>query len=373
MPFQSHVVPGAVYTFLILCAQLTRPLPQAHCYRIHSRFGHLVAPTTLSRLQLAALYAATSTLLPEPHTHRTGAEAALQLLRQCWGNVPLTPDELIQLRSVGRLGGHLVPQLLLLIHEREDTAWKLRALDAAAPGGPGNQQTKPQGSQLKEAPQVDNDAVTAYQQGFAVRYGGVNRAWYEAGAGVAGGWGFASLLDQPCWAGPGPRLRLTPGEEVRVLGTSTGGAGSSSWVRAARAGPSPGSGDNRYVRGRGGAAGAATTEPVPVSAVYVGEAEAELASLVVVGPVGQGAAAAAGGWGAGVSAAPAYPLLAERAGSGGNGAGGGRTPLEAEMHAELASSWAQHQAVVRTEGRAVAPGARKRIRDLQVGERCYGA
>ena len=46
---------------------------QVHCHEVHPRFGDLRAPCISSRLQLAALYAATSTMLPEPSSRMTGA------------------------------------------------------------------------------------------------------------------------------------------------------------------------------------------------------------------------------------------------------------------------------------------------------------
>ncbi len=49
---------------------------------MHSRLGSLHANNIAARLQLAALYAATSTLLPEPGSGMTGAEMAMQLVRQ---------------------------------------------------------------------------------------------------------------------------------------------------------------------------------------------------------------------------------------------------------------------------------------------------
>ena len=58
---------------------------QAHCYDVHGRFSNLVASDVPARLQLAALYAATSTLLPEPRSRMTGAQMAIELVRQvCW-------------------------------------------------------------------------------------------------------------------------------------------------------------------------------------------------------------------------------------------------------------------------------------------------
>lgn len=39
---------------------------QVHAYEVHGRFGDLRALSVAARLQLAALYTATSMLLPEP-------------------------------------------------------------------------------------------------------------------------------------------------------------------------------------------------------------------------------------------------------------------------------------------------------------------
>lgn len=55
---------------------------QVHKYNVHGRFGYLCTDRIVARLQLAALCAATSTLLPEPMSRMTGAEAAMQLVRQ---------------------------------------------------------------------------------------------------------------------------------------------------------------------------------------------------------------------------------------------------------------------------------------------------
>ena len=101
---------------------------KVHSYERHSRFGDLRATSRLARLQLAALHAATSSLLPEPHSRLTGAQTALKVLRQCWGNSPLTPDELLQLQSIPHLGGHLLPALKLLAHELLASASQLSHL-----------------------------------------------------------------------------------------------------------------------------------------------------------------------------------------------------------------------------------------------------
>ncbi len=93
---------GVLGLDVVMCAQV-------HRYELHKRFGHLQAGSIPARLQLAALHAATSTLLPEPVSCQTGAQRAMQLLRQSWGDRPLTDAEVNQLQAVGRLGGHVAP------------------------------------------------------------------------------------------------------------------------------------------------------------------------------------------------------------------------------------------------------------------------
>lgn len=80
---------------------------QAHTYDVHPRFGHLVAGSIRARLQLAALYAATASLLPEPGSRMTGAQTAMALVRQSWGMQPLGEDEVQLLQDMPALGGEL--------------------------------------------------------------------------------------------------------------------------------------------------------------------------------------------------------------------------------------------------------------------------
>ena len=55
---------------------------QLHRYEVHPRFGQLLASDIPSRLQLAAMYAATSSLLQEPGSKMTGVQMAAELVRQ---------------------------------------------------------------------------------------------------------------------------------------------------------------------------------------------------------------------------------------------------------------------------------------------------
>lgn len=171
------------------------PALQALRFDVHARFSHLRASSISSRLQLAALHAATSTPLPEPGSQRaTGAEIAMQLLRQCWTNQPLGKQDLQQLRSVAHLGGHLAPGLRLLAYDLELSAAQLAHYQKR--------------DQAPELPALDPDAGIAYQQAAAKV--------------LPGGWGLSR------------RQRLTAEEEQRVLGvgsTRRAGAATPAWRR----------------------------------------------------------------------------------------------------------------------------------------------
>lgn len=156
---------------------------QVHAFEVHARFGDLRSPSKLARLQLAALYAATSTLLPEPLSRKTGAHMALQLLRQCWGNSPLTPEEGQQLDSVGWLGGHLAAGLRLLVHEFHLSATQLAHLHVGGSGA------------VTGVPALDPDAGTCYSE--------------EALAGSFQGWSV------------NPHMLLSDEEELRATDGAT--------------------------------------------------------------------------------------------------------------------------------------------------------
>lgn len=78
-----------------------------YVYDIHSRFETIRARSGASaieaRLQLAALYAATGSLAPEPVSQCTGLEMACDLVRQSWVNRPLHENEMRHLKSIIKL------------------------------------------------------------------------------------------------------------------------------------------------------------------------------------------------------------------------------------------------------------------------------
>lgn len=102
-----------------------------HSYDVHPRFGLLQVAAgplaVLARLQLAALYVATGTELPELRSCCTGGEMSAELVRQCWGNHPLTFEERKQLDSISNLSS-LTPTLPVLCYELDFSARELKFL-----------------------------------------------------------------------------------------------------------------------------------------------------------------------------------------------------------------------------------------------------
>lgn len=76
------------------------------CYTVHRRWNQLDAGGVSARLQLAAMYAATDTLLPDPRAGMTGSEKAVELVRRCFVNHPLQEGDNNQLLRVLDLSGH---------------------------------------------------------------------------------------------------------------------------------------------------------------------------------------------------------------------------------------------------------------------------
>lgn len=110
-----HNIQQLLLSLTTECAVLS--CGQVFKYSVHGRFGYLTAPCTTSRLQLAALYAASSTLLPEPSSQLTGAATAMQLVRYSWTNEPLSSEQHRHLQDISTLGGFLAPALKLLCHD----------------------------------------------------------------------------------------------------------------------------------------------------------------------------------------------------------------------------------------------------------------
>lgn len=106
-----------------------------HVYEVNPRFGTVEARGGQSaieaRLQLAAIFAAIGTALPEDATRQTGGEVAVDLMRQCWKAHPHTPAELVQLGSLHGLS-RLTPGVALLAEDLGASARELSLLHPLA-------------------------------------------------------------------------------------------------------------------------------------------------------------------------------------------------------------------------------------------------
>jgi hypothetical protein len=102
-----------------------------HVYKVHPRFGNLSATSVVARLQLAALYTATGSLLPDIRLGMTGDEHAMELVRQSMVNHPLSMEAREQLKSVAILSDR-TPGLVLLCQELEQTSNQLHFLYESA-------------------------------------------------------------------------------------------------------------------------------------------------------------------------------------------------------------------------------------------------
>eukprot|EP01050_Picozoa_sp_SAG11_P004954 SAG11_NODE_331_length_10659_cov_4.512689_3_plen_733_part_00 len=123
------IIPGGTVTCragsIVIAGQQASDAKRAqHAYDVHPRFRTLEAPNIEARLQLAALYAATGSELPEARSQRAGGEVALALLRQCWVDRPFTSAEHEQLRCVMKFD-QLTPALALLGSELDLSARRL--------------------------------------------------------------------------------------------------------------------------------------------------------------------------------------------------------------------------------------------------------
>jgi hypothetical protein len=287
---------------------------QTHKHIIHPRFRHLQASSIEARLQLACLYAATSSLLPEPRSNMTGAQLAMQLINQSWVNAPLSEVALQHLHAAAAFAGHLVPALRLRVSELEGSSKLLQHLHAAVGTTDTSTAAAAAGQAGPEACQASADALSEYKlQALQV---------------LPGGWAL------------NPRLRLTPEEEARLFGTS-------SLAKAAAVLPAW-----RRLPGQFNAVDV-SVPACPVPASFASDCESTLQALVLK----QGQAGSSGSRGSSLfckmrskrassssssSSLPPYPLRA--------GVGGDSTPLEEMQHADLRSSWeAYHSMPVATK------------------------
>ncbi len=169
-----------------------------HKYEVHESYSYLVARSIFSRLQLAALYAATGSLLPEPGSNATGSQIAMDLVRQCWSNRPLGMLEVQQLEDINNLGRFAAPGLPLLTYDLHASSIQLLTLHYPY------EEVWLAREESKVAPALNPDDATAY-----LLYSSRSRQ-------LGGG---------------NPRLLLTLGEEKRVLEAQKPPLETPSWMR----------------------------------------------------------------------------------------------------------------------------------------------
>eukprot|EP00956_Cyclotella_meneghiniana_P007278 scaffold9913_cov36-Cyclotella_meneghiniana.AAC.17 len=103
-------------------------------YEFHPRFQFLeTKQSRSSRLQLAALHLATSSILPDKLLGITGEERAITLIRQCWGNRPLNKQEVLALNNIKQLARGVSPTISLLCQDIEKCSQQVSFL-YASPG-----------------------------------------------------------------------------------------------------------------------------------------------------------------------------------------------------------------------------------------------
>jgi hypothetical protein len=143
-------------------------------YDYDDRFRQFKASEIGTRLQLAALHAATSTLLPEPRIGMTGTAMAMTLVRQSWVQHPLGPEELAKLANVAKFSTR-VPALHLLCYALECSSLQLGFLHPREDGGGQESSTQvkklqvPRRDEDTAAVPFDADAATEYRIGMARR------------------------------------------------------------------------------------------------------------------------------------------------------------------------------------------------------------
>jgi hypothetical protein len=104
LPAQRVLVPDGAVCFgrpvIIGVSENSEAALQAFRFSMHPRLGLLEAEGVLQRLQLAALYLATGSLLLDCKAGMSGVEASMVLMRQCWSHQPLSLQETEKLANV---------------------------------------------------------------------------------------------------------------------------------------------------------------------------------------------------------------------------------------------------------------------------------
>ena len=90
----------------------------AHCkwyqYKVHQRYGTLCGGDTAGRIHLASIHIATSMAIPDSMIGMTGAERAMELIRECWTTKPYSYEERRAFENVMFLSRGRYPNIFLL-------------------------------------------------------------------------------------------------------------------------------------------------------------------------------------------------------------------------------------------------------------------
>ena len=139
-------------------------------FEIHPRFDHIVAAQISDRIRLASLLLASTFSLQILDTQLNGEERAIELLRQCWKNTPLSTTERNQLENLKEICHGFSPAVSLLCYDLEQNSLALH--------------------DPSHSPNIDNDEVSAYLHSIEFKQCGV-------------------------------RHQLSPYEELRVIGATS--------------------------------------------------------------------------------------------------------------------------------------------------------
>ena len=123
---------------------------------VHPRLRELRASSISGRLQLAALYAASvSSTVPDPRAGMSGKELAIQLVRQCFVNTPLSEYDVNLCCNVANLCGD-VPALFLVCELLLASSQQLSFLHVNSKADGSTSSAAPAAKQLNERQSNDN-------------------------------------------------------------------------------------------------------------------------------------------------------------------------------------------------------------------------
>ena len=114
-------------------------------YDINPRLRNLVAKTLSARLYLATLYFASALCIPDEMLGTTGEAKAIEIIRQCWSNRPLSGEEKYCLENLMSLSLGKSPSLSLLCQDLKRSTTEFHFLhnqyETSSTSPPGNDPT----------------------------------------------------------------------------------------------------------------------------------------------------------------------------------------------------------------------------------------